>query len=435
MGKSTVGTIVRAIKYVIDEPNIRILIASDSEAASVRFLREIRAHLQHNRDLIEMFGPFFESSRFDDRGRYRQGFATIGQRTDTTISEPTFQCLGIGGQAASYHFDTIFLDDIVTIRNSRTPLQRQNVSDWHGSTLIGCGLPHTRYHYLGTRYFPHDMYQDLEDGRIDEHTGILGQATLKIPAIIIDPTSGEERSNYPERYPLETLYELRRRMGRYHFAAQMQQDTRSGEGIIFNYADFRWYNRNENYPDIQSLKKFQFFDLAAKKTDTGAFFAGVTVGVTPDNRRIYVLDLVRERAGMLRQRELIISTVKKWQPFQAGVEAVQMQAGFAEEIQEVTILPVIPVTVETDKVWRARRVSPQVEAHKVYFPMDPLPSAKVTEPLIEELTTFPDAEYVDCVDAFVGAITLAMLGGPKAASPVPEDEPDEEDEQYLLADY
>lgn len=428
LGKSTIGTYTRVIKYIIDDPNIRILLISDTQDASERFLREIRSHLQHNEDLIEIFGPFFRSDQHSDLGRYRDSYATILQRTNRTISEPTVTCKGIGGQAASQHFDVIIPDDMVTIRNSRTPTQRATVDAWHSSTLIGCGLEHTNVHYLGTRYYPHDKYEDLERGRVDEQIGILASATLKIPAIVQDKVTGEDKSSLPERFTLEYLRWLERRMGHYHFSSQMQQDTSAGEGLVFNYSDFMWYATDDDEevseglderPRSNELAVFQFSDLTSKKTDVGAFYVSITIGVTQEHetgkRKVYVLDIERSRCGMEQQRNSILAAIQKWNPISHGVEAVAMQAGFAEEIGERYDRRVIPVKVETDKVFRARKVAPVFEGNRVYFPYPNSMLGRRMNPVIDELCSFPDSEYKDCVDALVGAITLALYGGGPAA--------------------
>ena len=427
LGKSTVGNIVRCVKYIIDNPNVRILIGSDTGDAAEKFLREVRSHLQFNEDLRAMFGTFLSTDRYSDLGRYRDSYMTIRQRADRTISEPTITTLGIGSQAAGGHYDVILLDDLVTIRNSRTPTQKKNVNDWHGSTLLGCTMPHTVVHYLGTRYFPHALYQDLSERRVAETQGVLGECTLKIPALLHRGTD-DERSNEPERYSLEYLLKMEKRMGRYHFASQMQQDTSAGEGLVFRYNDFRWYGGEgvDDRPTNDKLGIFQFSDLTGRKTDTGAFYVSVTIGVTmdtePGQRRVYVLDIARKRCGMRDQRQSILQQINLWNPIQHGIEAVQMQAGFAEEVGEVYDRRAIPVEVETDKVFRARRVAPVVEAERVFFPYPDSPLGRRMAPLVDELCAFPDSEYVDCVDAFVGAITLALFSGPPAASGSSEDE-------------
>lgn len=437
LGKSTVGTIASAIMDVIENPDVRIGFFSDTAGAAQEILKEVHGHLRYNRLLTEMFGDFFLDNATSRFGRYREGYATILQRADRTVREPTFTCIGIGGQAASRHFDVVYGDDLVTLEKSRTETQRKYLRDWFGSTFIGTFMAHTRVHYRGTRYYPHDLWEDLEEGRDDEVTGPLAGATLRLPLVYIDPETGIWSSLDPEKYTTEQAKARAAQMGRYHFFSQMQQDVKSGEGMVFSYPDFRWYSDKENAPPSRSkMRVFQFSDLAAKKTDTGDFFVLTTIGVADVNgeKRVWVLDMVRERAGMRRQRELILSEAAKWKPFLAGVEAVAMQAGFAEEIHDMTLLPVVPVQVEKDKVFRARRVSHLVDSHKVYFQFPDTPAGKRTKVLIDELTTFPDAEHDDCVDSFVGALTLAVFGGPKAASPALDDMDFDED-AGLLADY
>jgi predicted phage terminase large subunit-like protein len=441
MGKSTVGTVTCAIKYALEDPNIRILFTSATDGAAKEFLKEARIHLQTNEDLNEMFGQFFDPSGGKGvTGKFRDGYATIAQRTMLWLREPTFLSIGIGGQTASRHFDVVFADDLVVEKNSRTNTQRENIRSWHDSTLIGALMSHSRVHYLGTRYYPNDLYDDLQHGRAGEGDGVLADCTAVLPLVKnYDAEYDLWETTSPERHPREVCVQLRKEMGAYHFQAQMQQDTRSGEGIIFSYADFMWYNGPEDRPADEDLHIFQFYDLAALKTDLGAFFAGVTLGVYyADNGevRIYVLDLLRERAGMKRQRDLIYRHTAQWKPIIAGVEAVAMQAGFAQEMQESSMLPVVPVPLtgkmEGDKVARARRVAPKVEGHQVYFPVEDSPAGRRVEPLVRELGQFPDGDFKDCVDAFVGAMTLAMYGGPPAASPTL---PDGDDDDDLLANY
>lgn len=441
LGKSTSGTKVASIKVALEDPNARILITSDTEEAAVALLDPVITHLNTNQLLIEMFGPFFDPRSKTDIGRFRDGSATILQRTDTSLSEPTFLCIGVGGQSASRHFTHVFGDDLVTFRNSKTAVQRANLRAWHDSTLVGTFMPQTRVTYNGTRYYPNDLYDDFENGRPGDGTGAMADVTLKIPLIAnYSEARADWVSNEPDLFPPELCRERHKIMGAYHFQAQMQQDTRSGEGIIFNYADFRWYGApHDPAPAREDMAVFQFSDLAAKKTDTGAFFATATIGVADvgGEKRIYILDLVRERAGMKRQRELIYSQTALWKPISHGVEAVAMQAGFAEEMQQSSLLPVVPVPLtgaEGDKVLRARRISPMIEAHMVYFPEDETPAGVRCAPLVLELTQFPDGDYCDCVDALVGAITLAIYGGPQASSP-PDEGGWSDLDSGLLANY
>lgn len=437
LGKTSVGLVTHAIKRALVDPNTRILFVSDSENAAKEFLKEVVAHLSTNEELIALFGQFFpEGNAKGSVGRTREGYATILQRTTIALREPTFLALGVRSQMASRHFDWVFADDLVTHANSQTARQRHNLRQWHNSTLLGATLSHTFIAYNGTRYYPGDLYDEFEFGEEDQTEGPLKDVTVRIPLIpnYEDPKD-EWISNEPIRFPVDHCIKLALEYGRYHFKAQMQQDTSEGLGEVFSYGDFRWYGgatADVPLPDISTLARWQASDMAAKRTETGDFFACVTIGVEEKDGivRIFVLDLVRRRGGTKEQRELILAAIRQYAPIQHGVEAVQAQAGFAQELQEGTMLPVTLIErkgAEGDKILRARRVSPVVEAHQVYFPQVGTEQYEHVKPLISELTGFPDAtEHDDTVDAFVDAITLAMYGGPEAAMVGGDDEVDQE---------
>lgn len=440
LGKTSVGLVTHALKRVLVDPNVRMLFVSDSESAAKEFLKEVVAHLQTNDLLIEMFGQFFpEGNAKGSVGKQREGYATVLQRTTITLREPTFLALGVRSQMASRHFEWIFADDLVTHANSQTARQRHNLRQWHNSTLLGATLTHTMICYNGTRYYPGDLYDEFEFGEQDETEGPLADVTVRIPMILnYDDPMDEWVSCEPERFPLKACIKKAREYGRYHFKAQMQQDTSEGLGEVFSYADFRWYGgptADVPLPPVESLVRWQASDMAALRTETGDFYATVTIGVEEKNGivRIFVLDLVRKRAGTLEQKNSILACIRQYAPIQHGVEAVQAQAGFAQELKEGTMLPITPITRgagEGDKVMRARRVSPCVEAHQVYFPQVGTEQYERVKPLISELAGFPNAvEHDDCVDAFVDAITLAMFGGPEAAM---VGDPDEADDEGLM---
>ncbi len=52
-GKSTILTITRAVYEILRNPNIRILIASNTQLQAEVFLREIKFHLEHNPRVLE----------------------------------------------------------------------------------------------------------------------------------------------------------------------------------------------------------------------------------------------------------------------------------------------------------------------------------------------------------------------------------------------
>ena len=66
-GKSTILTITRAVFEIVRNPNIRILIASNTQLQAEVFLREIKFHLEHNPRTLEYFGSFASADKWDVR--------------------------------------------------------------------------------------------------------------------------------------------------------------------------------------------------------------------------------------------------------------------------------------------------------------------------------------------------------------------------------
>lgn len=144
-GKSTVLTIARIVFEILRNPDIRILIASNTQLQAEVFLREIKSHLAHNDRLVETFGRFQDESKWDLR-------EILVKPRKSTAKESTVTCVGVGGPVASRHYDLILADDIVDEENARTEGQRDKVRTWYYKTLLPCLEPDGRLFMVGTRY-------------------------------------------------------------------------------------------------------------------------------------------------------------------------------------------------------------------------------------------------------------------------------------------
>jgi len=144
-GKTTILTITKAVHEIIKNPNVRILIASNTQLQSEVFLREIKFHLEHNPLLTYYFGRFFSPEKWDVRE------IVVLPRT-SSAKESTVTCVGVGGPVASRHYDIIIADDLVDEENSRTEVQREKTRVWFYKTLQPCLEPDGKLFIVGTRY-------------------------------------------------------------------------------------------------------------------------------------------------------------------------------------------------------------------------------------------------------------------------------------------
>ena len=128
-GKSHILTYVQTLYEVLVNPNIRILITSNTQGQSESFLRTLSQHLTDNGTLIKIFGHQKHATlKWDTReinlaGRTRKG------------RESTIMCIGLGGGVTGLHFDLIIGDDLVDEENARTKHQRDYVFTWFYKTL------------------------------------------------------------------------------------------------------------------------------------------------------------------------------------------------------------------------------------------------------------------------------------------------------------
>lgn len=372
-GKSTIGDIGFCLWRIIQDRNIRILIVSNTQGQGEAFLREIKAHLEGNTKLLELFGNFKSD-------KWTESELSVSGRT-TTAKESTLTALGASGSVITKHFDIIIIDDAVDFENARTELQRKKLSEWYRTALLPTLEPHGELHVIGTRYHPNDLYQELMDN---------GQYSIQIQRAIQD-----NQSLWPSKFTLEGLLQKKAELGSIIFDLQFQNDiTLAKQGRIFRYEWMQFY-------DVApvGLKIYQGCDLAISEKDSADYFVTITIGQDA-NGNIYILDLYRDRLSFKTQQEVIWLKAQQWQPISVGIEINQYQKALAQELIRKTSLPIKELQTVKDKVARAQRRSALFENKKVFLRKD-------MTVLVDELCLFPDAAHDDTFDAFDFAITVS----------------------------
>ncbi|RLF30021.1 MAG: hypothetical protein DRN14_01035 [Thermoplasmata archaeon] len=214
----------------------------------------------------------------------------------------------------------------------------------------------------------------------------------KVYKAIID----EEKKKvlWPERFPYEKLCEIREQIGRAVFAMQFQNEFITTEDAIIKYDWIKYYDEAP-----QGLKRYLGVDMSAGG-EKGDYFVVIAIGID-QNGDIYVLDILRTKATLFRQFDLIKAMAAKWEPIRIGIEANAMQKLFTDELIRSTTLPIKPIKSTIDKVSRVEQMSVLFETGRVFLPY------KGSEELVDELIMFPKAQYDDCVDALSFAIAVS----------------------------
>ena len=130
--KSTVFTEWGTIWLYLQNPNIRILIASENERNAKRFQFFIERQLLYNEtlrglypDRLDAITPAYKrSTRWSSEEMYLPGSSRTGGK------EATITSIGIKGAAQSGHYDIVLIDDPVGKKHIESPAELEKVLAW-----------------------------------------------------------------------------------------------------------------------------------------------------------------------------------------------------------------------------------------------------------------------------------------------------------------
>jgi len=411
-GKSRIGTVGYITWRALRDPNIRILLVSDTDRHAQRFLSTIAAGLEYSSVIQRNFG--------DVRGPKWTSHEIVLKGRTKILTEATITAVGAySGAATSGHYDVIIADDLVNYKNSRTEGLREMLIDWFKLTLYPTLVPGGELHVLGTRYHFLELYQVL----IDE----MGFHVNTQQAIRTAPATGEEASIWEAYMPLDDredprtgkvvkgLRRLREDLGGVTFALQYQNDVEPmKKGEIFHYDWFRWYTLGE---DDQGRRTVVLDDGTVVPWKELVVFAGVdpafatserndycTIAVIAHHRETgnyFLLDMIHGRFTYNQRILKVAGAWNLWNPRVIGMEENGAQIEFSSRVRETyPYMRIRGLKTSTDKVSRAWSRSGLVENRKVHV-------RKGQGGFVSELCMMPDGEHDDQFDAWDFALEVA----------------------------
>jgi predicted phage terminase large subunit-like protein len=194
----------------------------------------------------------------------------------------------------------------------------------------------------------------------------------------------------------ETLEQTKLQMGTRGFQAQFLQKPSLEEGAIIKRSWFKTYKR-------EALPKMQFtvwsWDTAAKDGQQNDYSVGQLWGMAEGC--FYLLDMVRLRLNYPALRR---EARERWIAQRSDVVLVEdtsVGQALTPDLKADRV-PVIPVSVERDKVVRLNVQSPVIEAGMVHIP-DAADAPWVVQ-FRDEICDFPYSDHDDAVDSATQAL-------------------------------
>lgn len=235
---------------------------------------------------------------------------------------------------------------------------------------------------------------------------------LHLPAILADGSS-----LWPEYFPLPRLESIRQAQGSAIFDCMFLGRPESLTGDIFDPLWFKscqlglenqqscvryWAEGEAHLVLREDLLVYQFWDLAISSKATADYTCCCTVALDPKEMNLFVLEVVRGHWSFEKTQQEIARQGETWNPLAVGIETVSYQAAAVQEAVRNTMLPIVEVKADKDKVTRARLPAARAEAGKIYVLQGPWRGQ-----FLDELQAFPSGKHDDMVDALSGAVALA----------------------------
>jgi predicted phage terminase large subunit-like protein len=154
----------------------------------------------------------------------------------------------------------------------------------------------------------------------------------------------------------------------------------------------------------EDMSVLQYWDLAISEKTTADFTVGICVAVDQDNK-MYLLEVRRGHWDFNRTLQEIGSLGASYpKVLRVGIEKVAYQAAAVQEATRRTMLPIVPIEPDKDKVTRARLVEARANVSMVFRPV----ASEWWADFATETSFFPDVgTHDDQVDALSGVALMA----------------------------
>ena len=405
-GKSELISYLAPAWFLGKHPHKKVIMASHTADLAVNFGRRVR-----NLVGSDPYQEIFKNVKL-------QADSKSASRWGTNYNGEYF-AIGVGGALAGRGADLFIIDDPHSEQDAK--LGKPDVflpaGEWFQSGPIQRLMPGGAIIVVMTRWSKLDLTGQIVNQMV-KNDDVDEWEVVEFPAIIEDK-GGEERSLWPEFWPLEELQSKRASLDPRYWQAQYIQNPTSEEGALLKRERWKTWEFDRPPPCefiIMSL------DAAQEKNTRADYNALTTWGVffneEVDNYNIILLNAIKKRLEFPELKELVLQEYADWEPDAFIVEKKSNGAALYQEMRRMGI-PVGEFTPGKgqDKISRVNSVADLFHSGIVWAP-----EKRWAQEVIEECNDFPSGANDDLVDATTLAIARFRQGG---FIKLPSDEKDE----------
>lgn len=407
--KTSMVTIGKSIQFILQNPNVRILIANQIWDFARKILGEIKGHLEDKSQLPQIFGQFVSHSWTADS-------IIVRQRTKS-LKEPTIMTTGVEAENTGGHYEKIFLDDLMGHQNCQTTEQREKAKRFRRS-MIALLEPGGEIIDIGTRWHNDDTFSEIFEKEMDYYDVMVRQIVedgkLIFPKKFNKKFDAVKKNWMHVDYPcLDYVTHLKKSMTTAEYSAQYMNQPIDEENQIFKPTYFKTYKERP-----ERLFVSMTIDPAISEKQSADHFA-INVSGMDEHYKIYVLDTLKGRWKVSESIDNIFTTYNKWHPSVVGLETVAYQKALKSWLEEKmrergTYFPITELRRNTNesKEFRIKALEPFYREGMIFH-------APWMKSLESELLQFPKGKYDDEIDALASQLDLLVPGDSQLSAGIP----------------
>lgn len=412
MGKSEFSSFLFPAYFLGKYPDKKIIMGTHTASLSEDFGRRIK-----NLILTEEYAALFpDTAVAEDQKAAGKWSTTKGGQ---------YYAVGVGGSIAGRGADLFVIDDPHSEQDikagTRTPFDA--AWGWFQTGPLQRLMPGGAIIVIMTRWSQIDLTGRLIDHQIKNPDADRWEI-VELPAIMYENTP-EEKSLWPEQWPLEQLQSKRADMDpRFWQAQYMQQPTSEVAAVIKREMWQVW--EAERPPTCDYI--IQSWDTAHETKTSSDYSACTTWGVwfnedDNGNAHIILLDAIKGRWAFPELKKRALEYYKEWEPDACLIEKKAAGAPLIQELRAmgIALSEFSPsrgkANQSNDKLVRLNSVADFFASGRVWAP-----DTRWAREVVEEIAAFPAGEHDDYVDTTTQALMRLRTGG---FIRLPSDEPDE----------
>ena len=396
MGKSEFSSYLFPAYFLGNDPNKKIIMGTHTASLSEDFGRRVRNLLEDD-DYHDLFPGTTLAQDQKASGKW------------STEAGGQYYAAGVGGALAGRGADLFMIDDPHSEQDvkANSRLAFDTAWSWFQTGPLQRLMPNGAIIVVMTRWGPLDLTGRLIDYQVKNPNSPQWEI-VELPAILNEGTE-QEKSLWPEQWPLASLQSAKSSMDPRYWNAQYMQQPTSDTAAIISRKQWRVWPTDDP-PRCEYV--IQSWDTAFEVKNTSDYSACTTWGVFYNEEensepQIILLDAFKERMTF---PDLKATAFKHWKEWDPDAFIVEKKASGGPLIQELRAagIPVQEFSPSrgNDKMVRVNAIADLFASGKVWAP-----DTRWAREVIEEVASFPVGEHDDFVDTTTQALLRFRQGG------------------------